>query len=221
MGVKSMEHGIYMCLYPGSLGQRAVKRLLLLSFRQITTPVPHHSTFRCRMPFLSPNQQRQSTEGTCNLAHGPTVLLPRVIVSALKWQRRCRWTGSVGTWCRTRTLRCFLTASTSTRTWISRWITTTSTHRTTPTSPADSSAASRPSRCIVRSCWLDVGLCPRVLAAFCIYNQTRRARALPFPFSLFVHSLPYLLLFFTFAFFLFLFALSIFFFYPSLPFLPE
>jgi len=31
---------------------------------QITTPVPHHSTFFTgRMPFLPPNQQRQSTEG--------------------------------------------------------------------------------------------------------------------------------------------------------------
>jgi len=31
--------------------------------RQITTPVPHHSVFLQAMPFLSPNQQRQSTEG--------------------------------------------------------------------------------------------------------------------------------------------------------------
>jgi len=31
--------------------------------RQTTTPAPHHSVFTCRMPFLSPNQQRQSTEG--------------------------------------------------------------------------------------------------------------------------------------------------------------
>jgi len=32
--------------------------------RQITTPVPHHSSFLSgRMPFLPPNQQRQSTEG--------------------------------------------------------------------------------------------------------------------------------------------------------------
>ena len=29
--------------------------------RQITTPAPHHSVFTGRMPFLSPNQQRQST----------------------------------------------------------------------------------------------------------------------------------------------------------------
>jgi len=31
--------------------------------RQITTPVPHHSVFTGRMPFLPPNQQRQSTDG--------------------------------------------------------------------------------------------------------------------------------------------------------------
>jgi len=33
------------------------------SSRQITTPAPHHSVFTGRMPFLPPNQQRQSTEG--------------------------------------------------------------------------------------------------------------------------------------------------------------
>ena len=32
--------------------------------RQITMPVPHHSFFTDWMPFLPPNQQRQSTEGT-------------------------------------------------------------------------------------------------------------------------------------------------------------
>jgi len=31
---------------------------------QITTPVPHQSVFTGRMPFLPPNQQPQSTEGT-------------------------------------------------------------------------------------------------------------------------------------------------------------
>jgi len=31
--------------------------------RQITMPAPHHSFFTGRMPFLPPNQQRQSTEG--------------------------------------------------------------------------------------------------------------------------------------------------------------
>jgi len=32
--------------------------------RQTTTPAPHHSVFTGRMPFLSPNQKCQSTEGT-------------------------------------------------------------------------------------------------------------------------------------------------------------
>jgi len=32
--------------------------------RQITMPAPHHSVFTGRMPFLPPNQQRQSTEGS-------------------------------------------------------------------------------------------------------------------------------------------------------------
>ena len=32
--------------------------------RQITTPAPHHSVFTGQLPFLPPNQQRQSTEGT-------------------------------------------------------------------------------------------------------------------------------------------------------------
>ena len=31
--------------------------------RQITTPAPHHSVFTGRVPFLPPNQQRQSTKG--------------------------------------------------------------------------------------------------------------------------------------------------------------
>ena len=31
--------------------------------RQITMPAPQHSVFTGRMPFLSPSQQRQSTEG--------------------------------------------------------------------------------------------------------------------------------------------------------------
>jgi len=35
--------------------------------RQITTPAPHHSVFTDRMPYLPPNQQRQSTECTVGL----------------------------------------------------------------------------------------------------------------------------------------------------------
>ena len=30
---------------------------------QITTPTPHQPVFTCRLLFLAPNQQRQSTEG--------------------------------------------------------------------------------------------------------------------------------------------------------------
>jgi len=64
---------------PGRAGTRKVKTNLDFSeardsewaicksaprSRQITTPAPHHSVFTDRMPFLPPNQQRQSTEGT-------------------------------------------------------------------------------------------------------------------------------------------------------------
>ena len=62
----------------GSAGTRKVKPIRILlkqetvsssgiksapSFRQITMPAPHHSVFTGRMPFLLPNQLRQSTEG--------------------------------------------------------------------------------------------------------------------------------------------------------------
>ena len=67
---------------PGSAGTRKVKPVYVLlkqetvsgsgiswaicksapRSRQITTPAPHHSVFTGRMPFLPPNQQRQSTE---------------------------------------------------------------------------------------------------------------------------------------------------------------
>ena len=40
--------------------------------RQITTPSPHHSVFTGRMPFLPPNQQRQSTEGETTHLHTMT-----------------------------------------------------------------------------------------------------------------------------------------------------
>jgi len=69
---------------PGSAGTRKVKPIWILlkqetvsgsgiswatckfafRSRQITMPAPHHSKFFTgRMPFLPPNQQRQSTEG--------------------------------------------------------------------------------------------------------------------------------------------------------------
>ena len=69
---------------PGSAGTREVKPIWILlkqetvsgsgiswaicksapCSRQITTPAPHHSVFTGQMPFLPPNQQRQSTDGT-------------------------------------------------------------------------------------------------------------------------------------------------------------
>jgi len=68
---------------PGSAGTRKVKPIWILlkqetvsgsgiswvicksasCSRQITTPAPHHSVFTGWMPFLPPNQRRQSTEG--------------------------------------------------------------------------------------------------------------------------------------------------------------
>ena len=68
---------------PGWAGTRKVKPILILlkqetvsgsgiswvicksapCCRKIATPAPHHSVFTGRMPFLPPNQQRQSTEG--------------------------------------------------------------------------------------------------------------------------------------------------------------
>ena len=68
---------------PGQAGTRKVKQIWILlkqetvsgsgiswtvcksapRSRQMTTPAPHHSVFYRPMPFLPPNQQRQSTEG--------------------------------------------------------------------------------------------------------------------------------------------------------------
>ena len=85
--IKRYTHTRLTALYPGlprSAGTRKVKPMWILlkqetvsgngiswaicksapSSRQITTPAPHHSVFSGRMPFLLPNQQRQSTEGT-------------------------------------------------------------------------------------------------------------------------------------------------------------
>jgi len=44
------------------LGHMQMSKSASLS-RQTTTPASHHSVFTGRMPFLPPNQQRQSTEG--------------------------------------------------------------------------------------------------------------------------------------------------------------
>ena len=44
--------------------------------RQITTPAPHHSVFAGRMPFLPPNQQCQSNEGSTLQRNGNDSSLP-------------------------------------------------------------------------------------------------------------------------------------------------
>jgi len=38
--------------------------ITILATNRITMPAAHHSVFTGRMPFLLPNQQHQSTEGT-------------------------------------------------------------------------------------------------------------------------------------------------------------
>ena len=43
-------------------------------YRQITTPEPHHSVFTGRMPFLPPNQQRQSTDCQLSTVRNHTLL---------------------------------------------------------------------------------------------------------------------------------------------------
>ena len=53
--------------------------------RQITTPAPHRSVFFTgRMPFLPPNQQRQSTEGLC------------IKVKIQKLRKNFKWSQSSG-----------------------------------------------------------------------------------------------------------------------------
>jgi len=55
--------------------------------RQISTPAPHHSVFTGQMPFLPPNQQRQSTEGQllgrlrCSIISRYGLSLPTALVS--------------------------------------------------------------------------------------------------------------------------------------------
>jgi len=43
-------------------------------WHQITMPVPHHSVFSGRMPFLPPNQQHKITEGTTTYYNDNKVL---------------------------------------------------------------------------------------------------------------------------------------------------
>ena len=73
-------------------------------FRQITTPAPHYSVFTSRMPFLLPNQQRQSTEGIaliksiincCRCSHHRprrlwVSILTKHLLRILRLHRTCR-----------------------------------------------------------------------------------------------------------------------------------
>jgi len=58
--------------------------------RQITMPVPHHWAFTGRMPFLPPNQQRQSTEGKCLMPQGIT---KEFYIRGLQLNNDCWMTG--------------------------------------------------------------------------------------------------------------------------------
>ena len=63
--------------------------------RQTTTPAPHHSVFTGRMPFLPPNQQRQSTEGTnTNITKSTFFFLNIVILNYRKRQTSFKITQS-------------------------------------------------------------------------------------------------------------------------------
>ena len=81
----------------GSGISRAVCKSALRS-RQITTPAPHHSFFTDRMPFLPPNQQRQSTKG--NNSHTLITILSSPtggkVKSAVWWNFVC--VPCVGCW---------------------------------------------------------------------------------------------------------------------------
>ena len=48
--------------------------------RQITTPASHHSVFTRRIPFLPPNQQRQSTEGLKPFSANPSHCSPSFLL---------------------------------------------------------------------------------------------------------------------------------------------
>ena len=58
-------------------------------------PVPHHSVFTGRMPFLPPSQQRQITEGKCQSTEGmKTKQLTNCILTSQPWHcwdLHCRW----------------------------------------------------------------------------------------------------------------------------------
>jgi len=65
-GTRKVNHpGFYWSKRWWGWGSSGISWTICKSFapryRQITTPVPHHSVFTGRMPFLPPNQRHQST----------------------------------------------------------------------------------------------------------------------------------------------------------------
>ena len=57
--------------------------------RQITTPAPHQSVFTGRMPFLPPNQQCQSTEGSKAKSKQWFIYSKRLVDSAASYVAVC------------------------------------------------------------------------------------------------------------------------------------
>jgi len=51
-------------------------------------PVPHHSVFTGRMPFLPPNQQRQSTQDM------PIIILPNMKQFTVEHSHSTKWWGN-------------------------------------------------------------------------------------------------------------------------------
>jgi len=54
--------------------------------RQRTTPAPHHSVFTGRMPFLPPNQQRQSTEGIMRSITTVLIIKKATVSNSQMWK---------------------------------------------------------------------------------------------------------------------------------------
>jgi len=78
--------------------------------RQITMPAPHHSVFTGWMPFLPPNQQRQSTEGRnlikvveiggsiIIITYGPSIWKTRSKVNGMTWYGTSLWQAQSHSW---------------------------------------------------------------------------------------------------------------------------
>jgi len=66
------------------LGHMQVGTSLQTDNHASTTPAHHHSVFTGRMPFLPPNQQRQSTEGNLRLST-KTANIKKIILLSSTW----------------------------------------------------------------------------------------------------------------------------------------